>query len=306
MKNKPENKENILKTLNSAREEAKKLGAILDCSHKDFIDDSHLNCVWYGGCFGILKYKGFEVWFTVCGEVRFTYFADFEHEIELLDYVDKNNDGAWMNSEAREILKNDTVLQIADDEDRIYWSNNNWVEYRIYDEKGENLVNDLFCDTVLDDNVLDALTELHNYTEWIDEYIKKRGGLDPNKLKITRIVEEATKIYFDYDGRHFVLKECAWEAFDYDTVLYERTLNEHGFVKTKYLHRNSQKDFKISTFIKRQKGKPYVYKNIDKLYFIDELNNLHHYKKVNNEAVEMSLAEAILEAVSSEAGEQND
>lgn len=295
MKNKPKNKENILKALDSAREEAKKLGAILDCSHKDFIDDSHLNCIWYGGCFATLKYKGFEVWFTVCGEVRFTYFSDFEHEIELLDYVDKNNDGAWMNSEAREILKNDTVFQMADEEGRIEWGNNNWVEYRIYDEKGENLVNDLFCDTVLDDNVLDALTELHDYTEWIDEYIKKRGGLDPNKLKITKIVEESTKIYFDYDGKHFLIKERE-EDYEYSIELYERTLNEHGFKKVKNLF-GCLGWYSISKFIKKQKGKTIVYNQVDKNYFINALRSEKHNEK--------SFEDAILQSFSTEVDKKN-
>lgn len=294
MKNKPENKENILKALNSAREEAKNLGAVLDCSHTDFIDDSHLNCLWYGGCFAILKYKGFEVWFTVCGEVRFTYFSDFQHEIPLLEYVDKNNDGAWMNSEAREILRNDTVLEIADDEGRIYWSNNNWVEYRIYDEKGENLVHDLSCDTVLDDNVLDALTELNHYTEWIDKYIEERGGLDPNKLKITRIVKESTKIYFDYNGKHFLIKEGCCD-YEYSTDLYERTLNEHGFKKVKKIYGLCGGYF-VSDFIKRQKGRTYVYKQIDKIHFCNALRSRTHNRK--------TLEDAILEAVST-VGESN-
>lgn len=167
-------KEKILETLKKAHEEAEKLGAVLECDHNDFYDDSHLNCIWYGGCFAVLKYRGFEVRFEVRGEVRFTYFADFEHEIEVLDYVDKNNDGAYRHAEALKALKNDTVYEMVDEEGLIEWGNNNWVEFRILDEDNNNIVDYFNADTVLaDDNILDALNDLKHYTDIIDEHISK-------------------------------------------------------------------------------------------------------------------------------------
>lgn len=287
-------KEKILEALKKAHEEAEKLGAVLECDHTDFYDDSHLNCIWYGGCFATLKYRGFEVWLVVCGEVRFTYFADFEHEIEMLDYVDKNNDGAYRNSEALDVLKNDTCFKIADDEGRIEWGNNNWIEFRIYDENNENVTELFDMDTVLGDNVLEELDGLNFYTEFIDKYIEDRPHLDHSKLKITRIVEESTKIYFDYDGKHFLIKERE-EDFEYSTELYERTLNEHGFHKVKNLFGvygwNS-----IFNFIKKQKGKTIVYSQVDKKYFENALRKSFHNGK--------SFVDAILQSFSTE-GEQN-
>lgn len=40
--------------------EAKRLGVTLLTKPEAFIDDDHLDCTWYGGYIGGLRYKGYE------------------------------------------------------------------------------------------------------------------------------------------------------------------------------------------------------------------------------------------------------
>ena len=49
--------------------EAKKLGVTILTNPETFIDDDHLDCVWYGGYIGGFEYKGYKLAIEVHGEV---------------------------------------------------------------------------------------------------------------------------------------------------------------------------------------------------------------------------------------------
>lgn len=50
--------------------EAKRLGVTLLTKPEAFIDDDHLDCTWYGGYIGGLRYKGYVVSVAAMGDVR--------------------------------------------------------------------------------------------------------------------------------------------------------------------------------------------------------------------------------------------
>jgi len=144
-------------------------GVKLSLDPDDIIDAEHLDCFWYGGSIGSLKYKGYTVSIEVHGEVRLSV-LDEATKTELLYYINKNNSGAYENSEVKDLISDDETLHKLRDEGRAVWSNNNWVEYRIFKPSGEEI--DLFgWDTVLDDNVLEAFSDVNYYKDIIDELV---------------------------------------------------------------------------------------------------------------------------------------
>ena len=65
--------------------DAKAFGAELLTEESIFIDDDHLDCVWYGGHIGGLRYKGYEVSVEVHGDVEIVGFMNGR------DFLYKNN-----------------------------------------------------------------------------------------------------------------------------------------------------------------------------------------------------------------------
>lgn len=93
---------------------------------------------------------------------------------------------------------------------------------------------------------------------------------DESLLKITRV--RLWAICFDYDGKHYLLHgkselgEGSWQE------LFEKVYDENG--RYELIHMNNSfagTDAVANEYIKRQKGKTIVYKNIDKPYFIRKL-----------------------------------
>lgn len=94
---------------------------------------------------------------------------------------------------------------------------------------------------------------------------------DLSKLKITKIAD--FRVYFDYDGKHYMLIENR----DDDAVisLYEREISDKGFVKTRCMQSEIAYRMDIESFIKdisaRNKSGHIVYVNLDKEYFVKQL-----------------------------------
>lgn len=161
-------KETIREKLAKAYEEAEKLGVTLDVSEDDFIDDEHLDCVWYGGDIGTLTYKGFEISIEVHGEVRLSG-EENDPIYSGFEYVDKANDGAYGagDDSLRTVFASDRELHDA--KDRLYYGDNNWVEFFVKDPAGE-----LHDGDVIDDNVLDAFQDISYWVDMLEKnYISK-------------------------------------------------------------------------------------------------------------------------------------
>lgn len=141
-------------------------GVELNLDPDDIIDAEHLDCFWYGGQIGTLEYKGYTVSIEVHGEVRLTV-LDEDMKTESLHYINKNNSGAYEDSEVKELITDDETLHKLRDEGRAVWSNNNWVEYRIFEPSGEE-IDTSGWDNVLDDNVLEVFADVNYYKEIID------------------------------------------------------------------------------------------------------------------------------------------
>jgi hypothetical protein len=131
-----------------------------------FIDNDHLECFWYGGYIGSILYKGYAIDIVVQGEVDFSVIND-ENEI-ILEYGDKTNSSAFLDSDVKTVIKNDEHLMNLCNSGSLVYENNNWVEMflRLPNDEDSGEVFD-----VLDDNVLEAFDGIEYYIALIEEKI---------------------------------------------------------------------------------------------------------------------------------------
>ena len=147
--------------------EAEAIGAVVVLDEDTFIDDEHLNCFWYGGEIGSIKFNnGWTVNISVSGEVRLN---GQTAEGEEIDYVNKNNDGAW-GEDVASIIHGDSHLAALEDESLVEFGNNNWVEFNFTDPDGNFCDCGISMDNLLDDNVLDAFLPVSSFLDAIEEY----------------------------------------------------------------------------------------------------------------------------------------
>lgn len=156
-------RKNIIKKCNQMEVSAKELGVELLTKPDTFIDDNHLDCVWYGGYIGGLKYKGYELSLEVHGDVVICGVVNGED----FEYVNRLNTGA-MNMAAsdhlRTTFKSDAELNEAIQNESIELTANNWIEAFVQDPSGywsEGVVVD---ET---DNVLDACLDVSGWVSWL-------------------------------------------------------------------------------------------------------------------------------------------
>ncbi len=147
--------------------EAEKYGAELQLFEDDFIDDEHLDCVWYGGEIGEIVYKGYVISIAVEGDVRISG-AEGDAKFEDFAYVNKQGTGAYAAADdsLRMAFKNDDELQEAQSRERITYENNNWVEFFVKTPDG------LWHDgDVIEFNVLEAFDSIATWLEMLrDSY----------------------------------------------------------------------------------------------------------------------------------------
>ena len=145
--------------------DAKAFGAELLTEESIFIDDDHLDCVWYGGHIGGLRYKGYEVSVEVHGDVEIVGFMNGHDFL----YKNKQNTGA-MNMAASDTLrttfKSDAELWDAlnadeEAENKVAFENNSWIEAFVKDPKGHWHGSSVVDDA---DDVLDACGGISGWT----------------------------------------------------------------------------------------------------------------------------------------------
>ena len=149
------NRTNIETKFNAMLEKAKELGLEVLTKEDVFLDDDHLDSVWYGGFIGGFKYKGYTVEISVIGDVYLT------GEINGREFLYRNryNDGAMAvnaDSSLRETFSSDAEL----------CENGNWIEVTAVDEDGYP-----FGEYAVDstDSVLDACcSQLEELVEWLE------------------------------------------------------------------------------------------------------------------------------------------
>lgn len=143
--------------------DAKAFGAELLTEESIFIDDDHLDCVWYGGYIGGLRYKGYEVSIEVHGDVEITGFMNGRDFL----YKNKQNTGA-MNMAASDALRttfksDDELVEAVQDGD-IAYENNNWIEAFVKKPDGSWST---FSEVAEHDNVLDACADISCWLDWL-------------------------------------------------------------------------------------------------------------------------------------------
>lgn len=161
-------REKIHAKLAALEKEAEKYGAELQVMDDDFIDDDHLDCLWYGGHIGSIVYKGHEISIEVHGEVSI-YGDPGDEELCDLTYVNKQGTGAYnlaASDTLRTAFKNDAELRAALMENRLVVENNNWVEFFVLTPDGAWHDGD-----VIDDDVLDAFDDIGAWIQMLhDDY----------------------------------------------------------------------------------------------------------------------------------------
>ncbi len=156
-----------IQTLKSA---AQKKGGELFLDEKKLYSSNHLNCFWYNsGQIASFFYKDFVCSIEVCGDVSLSV-LDNEYDKVILDYKKPINSGAYGNAEVMNIIKNDSKLKELEDDGRIDFSLNNWVELRIFDAKGQKYETDI----VLDDNILAAVNNFDTFIEKVEAILRER------------------------------------------------------------------------------------------------------------------------------------
>lgn len=157
---------------------AEKAGVHLYLEPDDIIDDKHLDCFWYGGQIGTFEYKGYTVSIEVHGDVSVT-LLDSSFQENLLHYNNRDNSGAYKNTEALELICDDETLHKLIDDGRLVFSNNNWVEYLVFDPD-DQMVDNVAWDNILDNNVLDVFDDPEWVKNVVNEVIafEEKNGLD--------------------------------------------------------------------------------------------------------------------------------
>lgn len=156
--------------------DAKAFGAELLTEEETFIDDDHLDPVWYGGYIGGLKYKGYELSLEVHGDVEICGFMN-GHDFE---YVNRLSTGAMSltaSDHLRTTFKSDAELWDAanagaDAENKIELNENSWVEaFVLYPDDTWS------GGTVVDytDNVLDACGDISDWIDWLEKEFIEEG-----------------------------------------------------------------------------------------------------------------------------------
>ena len=160
----------IKTTLAASRKEADQLGVTMDVSEDVFIDDDHLDCVWYGGTIGSLAYTEYTILVEVHGDVSICGRED-DPVFSEFAYSNKADVGAWLSSDSslKDAFSSDAEIRDATSNESLDWSNNNWVEYFVIDPDGVWHEGD-----VIDDSVLDAFTPIAEWVKLLErDYISK-------------------------------------------------------------------------------------------------------------------------------------
>lgn len=124
---------------------------------EDYIDEQHKRCIWYGGVVATVEYKDHVFWLEAHGDVSVASYAEGDSDEVEFDYSNKNNTGAYCNSEALEFFVNDAHFDELSQAERLVWQNNNWFEILV--ETPDGVKSDFGLDGVCDSDFLDECIE---------------------------------------------------------------------------------------------------------------------------------------------------
>ena len=137
------------------------------------IDKDHLDCLWYGGEVGTIKYKGYTIAIGAYGDVRL--YGKIKGS--WVEVKDKNNAGEAYGAIAVEHEIDDDALHALTSDTSEYgylvYENNNWFEVDLISPEGEWI--DLCgSDNVLSDDLLDCFSSVDDYFAFVDGEIEER------------------------------------------------------------------------------------------------------------------------------------
>ena len=155
----------------------------------DLIDKDHLDCIWYGGEVGTIKYDGYIITIGAYGDVRLCGTIGGEE----INIKDKNNGGyaydvlgAKIDDEKLHAL----LTGYGEGNDYLAFENNNWFEVDLISPDGKWI--DLCgADNVLDNDLLDCFSNIETYFEYVKWAKENEVGV------ITQINPEKIKIYYE-------------------------------------------------------------------------------------------------------------
>lgn len=130
----------------------------------DLIDKDHLDCTWYGGEVGTIKYDGYTITIGACGDIRLCGMVDGE-EVNI-----KDKNGGYVYDELGAKVDDDKLHSLltgyGEGNDYLVFENNNWFEVDLITPDGKWI--DLsYADNVLDDNLLDCFSDIGFYFEYV-------------------------------------------------------------------------------------------------------------------------------------------
>ena len=154
--------------LKKIKDQEKKYGVEIEIS--DIIDKDHLDCVWYGGEVGTIKYKGYTVVIAAYGDIR----IDAVINGEPFDIKDKNNGGV-VYEEIGNLIDDAKLAELENADltgDYIRYENNNWFEFDIIDPDGK-YIDCCYMDNVINDDLIECFSEADFYIGIIEQYKKE-------------------------------------------------------------------------------------------------------------------------------------
>lgn len=170
------NKRDFEAKLERIKAQEKKYGVTINIT--DLIDKDHLDCLWYGGQVGSIKYEDYLIVIGAYGDVRLHGRINGEE----VDVVDKYCTGGAYRELGSRLTDDDLneLLYSEDEDNYLEYENNNWFEVDLISPDGEWV--DL-CDNfnVLDGDLLDCFCDVQiyfDYVHWSREEYYKRAAFD--------------------------------------------------------------------------------------------------------------------------------
>ena len=163
--------EKFEKRLQNIKAQESELG--VEITIHNIIDKDHLDCTWYGGEVGTIKYPdGFVISIGAYGDIRMN---GFFNGVEI-DVSDKTNGGS-VYREIGSFINDDQLKQLenADDDacDFIVFRNNNWFEFNLITPDGRWV--DLCClENLIEGDLLSCfenVDEYRNATRWAEDNV---------------------------------------------------------------------------------------------------------------------------------------
>jgi len=166
------------KFFEALKEQEKKHGVEISFDREVIRDAKHLDCIWYGGPVGHIKYKDYKIEIGAYGDICIGGAIDGED----VYFKDKHNYGRFFEEFGGK-LDDKLFYQLLDsptEKNFLNLENSNWFEVDLYDPDG-NWVDLCGMDNVLENNILDCFEDVSAYFEYVDLEIAEREA-DLNEI----------------------------------------------------------------------------------------------------------------------------